>query len=98
MRGTMKHLDATRHFFLIGVTSILISGCSPTSLFSGGEDASIEALPSYRRVNSGCSQIDLSHSTMDIKTARQFVECLNAGGAMENTAELVRAMNDEELA
>jgi hypothetical protein len=77
-----------------------MSACAPAGLF-GNPESDIKNLPSYRRVNPACSEMNLSNSRLDVPTARKLVNCLNGSetgqGALGELAVLVRAMSDDEL-
>lgn len=77
---------------LLGV-GVTLTGCS----LGKSRDENVLNTPNYRKVNTACAKMDLSKSTVDVKTFRAIVECFNAYGALEPVQGLLKSLSDEDL-
>ncbi len=77
--------------------AISASSCSPSSFFGKGTDAQVIQATPYRRVNTACSEMQLSSSTLDVPTARRLLACFNSNGALEPVQQLFDQLSDDEL-
>lgn len=67
-------------------------------MFGDGSDEDLEDLRNYRDPNRACSQVDLSSSTMSVRSFRALVACLNSNKAIQPIEDLADKLSDEELA
>lgn len=60
-------------------------------------DENVLSTPNYRKVNTACAGMDLSKSTIDVKTFRAIVSCFNAYGALDPVQALFKSLSDSDL-
>ncbi len=87
------------NFFCFIVISSFF-GCTPGSLIGSGKDENVANVLNYRRINSACSNINLSSSVLNNATFRSLLSCFNANGALEPIDQLINGPNgltDQEL-
>src|SRR6476620_2339816 len=64
---------------------------------SKGTDEAVIRTPNYRRINTSCSQMNLSSSNLDVKTFRELIHCFNSNQALDAVDQLIGDFNDQQL-
>src|SRR4051812_82198 len=77
--------------------SLLVSSACSPSMFSSEPDRDVQKLPSYQKVNTACSSVDLSRNRFDVDSFRAIVNCFNSSGAIPEVAEFVNHTGAEQL-
>ena len=83
-------------FFVSMASALVLSACSP-GMFSGKPNDSVAGIQGYRRINTSCSQLNLSSSQLDTPTFRRLVDCFNSEGGLDAVAKLVHDLPEAEL-
>jgi hypothetical protein len=79
------------------VCSLLITGCSPGSLFGNGKNEQVLQTPTYHPINRDCTQLDLGGSQFTSTNLREIVKCFNSKGALEPLQQLMDKMSDTQV-
>ncbi|MEW6057195.1 MAG: hypothetical protein AB1540_11330 [Bdellovibrionota bacterium] len=81
---------------LVAVVSLW--GCS-SSVFTGDKGSELDHLKKAResQINKACFGMNLSGPTLDVRTARSLIHCLNANGSLQEYQELIDSMSDEQV-
>ena len=85
-----------KYLSFVVVSALVFSACSP-GMFSGKPNDSVAGIQSYRRINTSCSQLNLSSSQLDTPTFRKLVDCFNSEGGLDSVAKLVHDLPEAEL-
>ncbi len=100
-----KSRSFTQSNWLVGLfagisfcSSLLLSACSPGGKAGSSDfDSGILETRGYRKVNEGCSKLNLSKPTLDVTTFRKIADCFNSNGAIDPLWRLTQRLSHEEL-